>query len=462
MLFRHVLPAVVLALLCGLAASGQIAADLRGRVVDPSGLAVANAAIDLTQAGTNTRMATVSSGSGDYSFTNLTPGVYQVDVTARGFAHLTRVGIHAIVGQTVSVKSSLSFGGGQQTVTVTADAPLLQADDERYARRNIAGPTVVAMPLNTRNFIQLATLAPGVELPPGTVLPRINGGRPRTNEYLYDGISALQPEPGQVAFFPIIDDIQEFTVEANNVPAEFGRFNGGVVNVATRSGSNALHGSLFEFFRNEDLNARNYFAPAGRGSRSIGGILYGGDAWRAVVAGHALLLWRLPGSQAADRGDANLDDADAGGAAGNLYGGVEDLRSDDDAGGERWSIVRTGVPERRDQYAAGSGGDGAAGAFSDADESDVRRRTTTRARRTMPIIRTNLIFEWMERTGTRDRAFGRYSYYNDVEQPVTPLPDGSGRDHGRGDWDGRGGRVCRMCWGSRRCSMRRIRFRRTC
>src|SRR5690242_5138358 len=118
------------------------------------------------------------------------------------------------------------------------------------------------MPLNSRNFVQLATLAPGVELPPGTVLPRINGGRPRTNEYLYDGISALQPEPGQVVYFPIIDDIQAFTVEANNVPAEFGRFNGGVVNVATRSGSNNFHGSLFEFFRNEDLNARNYFAQA--------------------------------------------------------------------------------------------------------------------------------------------------------------------------------------------------------
>ncbi len=120
------------------------------------------------------------------------------------------------------------------------------------------------MPLNTRNFIQLSTLAPGVELPPGTLLPRINGGRPRTNEYLYDGISALQPEPGQVAYFPILDDIAEFTIQANNVPAEFGRFNGGVVNVATRSGSNAVHGSLFEYFRNEDLNARNYFAPTGR------------------------------------------------------------------------------------------------------------------------------------------------------------------------------------------------------
>ncbi len=97
-------------------------------------------------------------------------------------------------------------------------------------------------------------------LPPGSQLPRINGGRPRTNEYLFDGISVLQPEPGQVAFFPNVDAIQEFKIESNSPPAEFGRFNGGVVNLTTRSGSNELRGSAFEFFRHESLNARNFFA----------------------------------------------------------------------------------------------------------------------------------------------------------------------------------------------------------
>ena len=77
----------------------------------------------------------------------------------------------------------------------------------------------------------------------GAPLPRINGGRPRTNEYLFDGISVLQPEPGQVAFFPNIDAIQEFKIESNSPPAEFGRFNGGVVNLTTKSGTNALHGT---------------------------------------------------------------------------------------------------------------------------------------------------------------------------------------------------------------------------
>ena len=103
---------------------------------------------------------------------------------------------------------------------------------------------------------------PGVALPPppAAPLPRINGGRPRTNEYLFDGISVLQPEPGQVAFFPNVDAIQEFKIESNSPPAEFGRFNGGVVNLTTKSGSNAFRGTAFEFFRNEALNARNFFA----------------------------------------------------------------------------------------------------------------------------------------------------------------------------------------------------------
>src|SRR5262249_44403767 len=118
---------------------------------------------------------------------------------------------------------------------------------------------VVQLPLNGRTFITLAALAPGVALPPNSPLPRINGGRPRTNEYLFDGISVLQPEPGQIAFFPVIDAIQEYRIESNSPPAEFGRFTGGVTNLTTKAGGNAFHGAAFEFLRNEALNARNFF-----------------------------------------------------------------------------------------------------------------------------------------------------------------------------------------------------------
>ena len=275
MRLRQVFCAVFLLLLSRSVVEAQIAADIRGRVLDSTGAAVRNATVELTRSSTKVHLVTTSSNSGDYFFSSLTPGTYQLDVAATGFEHLTRTGVTAIVGQTVSADLILTLGGGQQTVKVTANAPLLQSETSNI-ETNIPGTTVIAMPLNTRNFIQLTTLAPGVELPPGTLLPRINGGRPRTNEYLYDGISALQPEPGQVVYFPIIDDIQEFTVEANNVAAQFGRFNGGVINVATRSGSNAFHGSLFEFFRNEDLNARNYFATPRAPKPEYRSNLYGG------------------------------------------------------------------------------------------------------------------------------------------------------------------------------------------
>ena len=156
----------------------------------------------------------------------------------------------------------------REQVTVTADAPILRAETASLGTV-VEHEQVVQLPLNGRTFITLASLAPGVALPPNSQLPRINGGRPRTNEYLFDGISVLQPEPGQVAFFPVIDAIQEFKIESNSPPAEFGRFNGGVVNLTTKAGTNAFHGTAFEFFRNEALNARNFFQSANRGEAGV-------------------------------------------------------------------------------------------------------------------------------------------------------------------------------------------------
>ncbi len=155
----------------------------------------------------------------------------------------------------------LEVGEVTEGITVNADASLLRSETSGLGHV-IDHRRVSDLPLNGRSFISLASLVPGVALPPppAAPLPRINGGRPRTNEYLFDGISVLQPEPGQVAFFPNVDAIQEFKIESNTPPAEFGRFNGGVVNLTTRTGSNAFRGTAFEFFRNEALNARNFFA----------------------------------------------------------------------------------------------------------------------------------------------------------------------------------------------------------
>ena len=177
---------------------------------------------------------------------------------------------------------------------------------------------IATLPLDGRNFIPLVTLSPGVALPNGQFLPRINGSRPRTNEYIYDGISVLQPEPGQVVYYPIIDGMAEFKLNVNAYSPEYGRSNGGTVMVIGKSGSNEFHGSLFEFFRNEALNARNLFAQPGP-KPEFRRNQYGADARRTDPDQQDVLLRRLAGHAAAHRHHAIQRGADAGAAAGHLH-----------------------------------------------------------------------------------------------------------------------------------------------
>ena len=172
-----------------------------------------------------------------------------------------REGVQLATGERVRVDLTLAVGTFSEATTVIADASLLQTESSSLGEV-IGNRSVVQLPLNGRSYLPLVALVPGVALPPGSAFPRLNGGRPRVNEYLYDGIAVLQPEPGTVPYFPVIDAIQEFKVVTNSPPAEFGRFNGGVINLSTRAGANQLHGAAFEFLRNEGLNARNLFAPS--------------------------------------------------------------------------------------------------------------------------------------------------------------------------------------------------------
>ena len=263
------------------AQAGQ--SELVGEITDPNGAAIANARILLTDIASNRSIETTSDASGAFIFTNQKPGLYSVKVEASSFNTLLRENITLTTGERIRLDSALSVASGQEIVTISEDAPLLRSETSSLGQV-IDNKKIVDLPLNGRNFLSLVGLAPGVAQPPrtteGASLPRINGGRPRTNEYLFDGVSVLQPEPGQVAFFPVVDAIQEFKVEINNPPAEFGRFNGGVVNLTTKSGTNNFRASVFEFFRNEALNARNLFAPVNQAKpvfrrNQFGGVLGG-------------------------------------------------------------------------------------------------------------------------------------------------------------------------------------------
>jgi Carboxypeptidase regulatory-like domain len=234
---------------------------ITGDIVDQAGAVVPGATVTVTAVGTNFSRLAVTGQDGSYVVAGLAPGAYRVRVESSGFRPLTRDGVRLATGETVRLHLQLELGALTEAVTVMGDASLLRSESSGLGHV-IDNRKVVDLPLNGRSFIAFASLAPGVAVPPppAAPLPRINGGRPRTNEYLFDGISVLQPEPGQVAFFPNVDAIQEFKIESNSAPAEFGRFNGGVVNLTTKSGSNAFRGSVFEFFRHEALNARNLFA----------------------------------------------------------------------------------------------------------------------------------------------------------------------------------------------------------
>jgi hypothetical protein len=235
-------------------------AELTGEVRDEGGAVVPDCRVTVTELAANASVVVITGPAGVFNVPYLRPGAYGIMAEAPGFRPSVREGIRLATGERVRVDVILAVGAFTETTSVTADASLLQTESSSLGEV-IDNRSVVQLPLNGRSYLPLVALVPGVALPPGSPFPRINGGRPRVNEYLYDGISVLQPEPGTVPYFPVIDSIQEFKVVTNLAPAEFGRFNGGVINLSTRAGGNQVHGSAFEFFRDESLNARNLFAP---------------------------------------------------------------------------------------------------------------------------------------------------------------------------------------------------------
>ena len=257
---------------------GVAAGAITGVVNDQVGAPVANASVTVTNIETRRQRIVTSSTDGVYAAPSLAPGNYRVEIALSGFKSMRQNGIRVATGETVRLDFALIVGELYEEVTVSANVPMLRTESAGLGRV-VEHEQLVQLPLIGRTFITLASIAPGVALPPNSALPRINGGRPRTNEYLFDGISVLQPEPGQVAYVPVIDAIQEFKIESNSAPAEFGRFNGGVVNLTTKAGTDAFHGNGFEFFRNEALNARNLFQSTDVAKPEYRRNQFGGTSW---------------------------------------------------------------------------------------------------------------------------------------------------------------------------------------
>jgi len=250
---------------------------ITGTVVDSSGRVLPNANVSISNVATGINRTVTTNEDGLYIAPNLLPASYELTFTAPGFRTDVRSGIELTVGATVSLNMTMQVGGSKETVQVQTEAPDVQlATSDISAVVNAT--TVRELPLNGRSWTDLATLQPGVnriqtqpDFSAGTDRGNrgfgqqltISGARPQQNNYRLDGISLndyANGAPGSVLGGSLgVDAIQEFSVLTSNYSAEYGKTSGGVVNAITRSGTNQIHGSAYEFLRNNKLDARNFF-----------------------------------------------------------------------------------------------------------------------------------------------------------------------------------------------------------
>jgi hypothetical protein len=256
----------------------QASATVNGVVSDPSGAAVPNAQIALTNTATAVERTTTTNSDGAYAFLNVVPGQYSIRASAAGFTAITQTQITLEVNQTATFDFHLKLGEARSAITVEATAASVEASTSELGTV-VNTHEVVGLPLNGRNFTQLLTITPGAvninrDQSSGGgsgwagnsigsfVFPAINGARNRSNEFVLDGANDLNTMLTTYNYAPIIDDIQEFKTQGHNDLAEYGGVAGGIVSVVTKSGTNEFHGSVWEFLRNEQMDARGFFEAA--------------------------------------------------------------------------------------------------------------------------------------------------------------------------------------------------------
>ena len=248
----------------------DVTARIDGQVNDPNGAVVLNAAITLTNTKTGEVRTVQSNDSGGYTITQIQPGTYDLSVKAQGFKEYLSRALELNVNDRKTINIPLETGAITESITVTAEAPLLQTSPT--VGDVVENRRVVELPLNNRNFMQLLTLVPGVtgsgtsEIGIGltnTVDFSVNGTRRNSINFLVDGASNTDIGSGiTLLAVPTVDSIQEFRVITSVPTAEFGKSGGGVVNLITRGGGQDFHGGFYEFLRNDRLNANSFLNNA--------------------------------------------------------------------------------------------------------------------------------------------------------------------------------------------------------
>jgi len=241
-----------------------------GRVADPTGAVLANVKITLINEATGASRDTQTNTSGDFNFVEVVPGSYRVDFELTGFKKNVQTSVLVNVNQVVTLNSVLQVGASQEVVEVTSEAPQVDTTSTQLGAV-INNRSVNELPLNTRDTYQFLQLQPGVQAQLGngngslfygsqdTGSVSVNGGRTRANNFSVNGGDANDQFVNLPTIQPSPDSVEEFRVITNTFDAEYGRNSGSVVNVITKSGTNAFHGDLFEYFRNTILDAQGYF-----------------------------------------------------------------------------------------------------------------------------------------------------------------------------------------------------------
>jgi len=265
---RNLLASVVFS--CLSLSAQQITGNIRGTVTDPSGAVVVGAAVTARQTETGLSRETITDRSGSYVLLELPVGHYHLQVEAKGFQEYLQDGITLNVDETAAVSARLALGSEKQQVLVRADAELIEPTVTSMGKV-VEQQELEDLPLNGRNFSQLGLLQPGVvPLTPGIAEAggslrngqayAVNGQRPESNNFLIDGANNFNGVDGGFVLKPPVDAIAEFRIITHSANAEFGNALGSTTNLITRSGTNQVHGTLWEFFRNDALDANDYFA----------------------------------------------------------------------------------------------------------------------------------------------------------------------------------------------------------
>jgi len=268
-LFRSLLLVVAVAAICHFGWGQEVTASITGTVTDPRGAALPGATVTATSPERGQTYTALTNDSGLYRIAQLPVGAYTVKVEKSGFSLASYPAFVLELNQVARIDVAMKIGQASETVEVGGSAPLL-ATETTQVDTVINAATNDNLPLASRNYVQLTLLAPGaVSTDPSSFSsgnntgsygsrPLINGNREQANNFMLDGMDNNQVSDNLLGYTPAPDAIQEFNLITSNAPAEYGNFEGGIVNATIKSGTNALHGDVWEFFRNDVLNANSW------------------------------------------------------------------------------------------------------------------------------------------------------------------------------------------------------------